>query len=186
MSFRNFLALALLLLVTACTSPATGLRVLPSTIQGGYQLGAGDEMRVSVQGFDTITNTYIVGDDGVVSLPLVGPVSVGGLTTTTLEQKIGQELVAKDLAVNPSVSVQLLKYRPFFILGEVQKPGQYPYVPGMSVLTAISIAGGHTFRADKNNYAITRTVNGATSKGKADESTPVQPGDTIIVYEAWF
>ena len=186
MAIRNFLAMLLLLLHTACSAPATGLQPLPSTIHGGYQLGAGDELRISVQGFDTITNTYIVGDDGVISLPLVGPVQVGSLTTTTLEQRIGADLVAKELAVNPSVSVQLLKYRPFFILGEVQKPGQYPYVPGMSVLTAISIAGGHTFRADKNNYAITRTTNGVSIKGKAIESTPVQPGDTIVVYEAWF
>lgn len=186
MSFRNLLAMLLLLLHTACTSPATGLQSLPSTIQGGYALGAGDEMRIAVQGFDTITNTYIVGDDGVISLPLVGPIQVASLTTSTLEQRIGQELVSKDLAVNPSVSVQLIKYRPFFILGEVQKPGQYPYVPGMSVLTAISIAGGHTFRADRKTYGISRTVGGVATKGKADETTPVQPGDTIVVYEAWF
>lgn len=130
--------------------------------------------------------TYVVGDEGAVSLPLLGSVPVSGKSTTQAEKQIADALVARQLAVQPSVSVQIVKYRPFFILGEVKNPGSYAYVPGMSVLTAISIAGGHTFRANRKTYGISRTANGSIVKGKAVETTPLLPGDTVIIYEAWF
>jgi polysaccharide export outer membrane protein len=96
------------------------------------------------------------------------------------------QLEGRELAVKPSVSAQVQKYRPFFILGEVQRPGQYPYVPGMSVLTAVSIAGGYTFRAETQYAAITRQNGEKIIKGRARQQTPVLPGDTIYVYEDWF
>ena len=130
--------------------------------------------------------TYIVSDEGAVSLPILGTVAVSGKSTAQAEKQIADALVARQLAVQPSVSVQIVKYRPFFILGEVKNPGAYAYVPGMSVLTAISIAGGHTFRANRKTYGISRTANGSIVKGKAVETTPLLPGDTVIIYEAWF
>ena len=92
----------------------------------------------------------------------------------------------EELAVNASVNVQIEEYRPFFIMGEVKRPGAYPYVPGMTVLTAITVAGGHTFRADTKAYGINRTENGAIIKGKGTDDTQILPGDTVIVHEAWF
>jgi polysaccharide biosynthesis/export protein len=186
MPTRSIFAVLLLLLVWGCGSPITSAPVLPSTAAGSYQLGSGDEVRISVYGFDSLANTYLVNDEGAVSLPILGTVPVSGKSTAQAEQQIADALVARQLAVQPNVSVQIVKYRPFFILGEVQKPGSYAYVPGMSVLTAISIAGGHTFRANRKTYGISRTVNGSITKGKAMETTPVQPGDTVIIYEAWF
>src|SRR3546814_190974 len=92
----------------------------------------------------------------------------------------------RDVIKDPSVSAQVLKYRPFFILGEVQRPGQYAYVPGMSVLTAVSIAGGYTFRADSKSASITRNEGDKIIKGQATPQTPVMPGDTVFVPEDWF
>jgi polysaccharide biosynthesis/export protein len=186
MFIRTILAAFLIMLQAACASSSGSLEALPDSAGGAYKLGPGDEVRVFVQGFDSLTNTYVVSDEGKISLPLLGSTPVSGQSTVELERAVAQEMVRRELAVNPSVSIQVLKYRPFFILGEVQRPGQYPYVPGMSVLTAISIAGGHTFRADKKEYGISRNVDGTPVKGKAAETTVVQPGDTVIVYEAWF
>src|SRR3546814_3194064 len=109
-----------------------------------YCRGAGDEVRISVFGLDALTNTYVVGDAGTISLPLVDEIPARGKTTQELEALIDNNLRQRDVIKDPSVSGQVLKYRPFFILGEVQRHGQYAYVPGMSVLTADSIAGGKT------------------------------------------
>ena len=151
-----------------------------------YQLGAGDEIRVSVFGLDALTNAYVVGDAGTISLPLVSEIPVRGKTTRDVEVAIANSLREKDVVKNPSVSVQVTKYRPFFILGEVQRPGQYPYVPGMSVLTAVSIAGGYTFRANSKNASITRNIQDKIVKGRANPETPVMPGDTVLIPESWF
>ena len=187
MAIRSIFAALLLMFVCACGASISSAPALPSTIAGAYQLGSGDEVRISVYGFDAMANiSYVVSDEGAVSLPILGSVSVAGKSTTQAEKQIADALVSRQLAVQPNVSVQIVKYRPFFILGEVKNPGSYQYVPGMSVLTAISIAGGHTFRANRKSYGISRTASGSIVKGKAMESTPVLPGDTVIVYEAWF
>ena len=187
MTIRSIFAVLLLMFVCACGAPISSAPALPSTIAGAYQLGSGDEVRISVYGFDVMASTsYVVSDEGAVSLPILGSVSVSGKSTTQAEKQIADALVARQLAVQPNVSVQIVKYRPFFILGEVKNPGSYAYIPGMSVLTAISIAGGHTFRANRKTYGISRTANGSIIKGKAMETTPLLPGDTVIIYEAWF
>lgn len=189
MTLRVFIASLLALALAACGSPTSKLASLPASTaasQTTYKLGAGDKIRIVVGGFTTMSNTYNIGDTGSISLPLLGAISVAGKSTGEVEQGIAQSLVKEQLAVNPTVSVQVEEYRPFFILGEVKKPGAFPYVPGMTVLTAISIAGGHTFRADTKNYGINRIENGVTVKGKGTQDTQIQPGDTIIVYESWF
>lgn len=171
---------------TSCASPVSGLSPVETSATPGYQLGPGDEIRLTVIGFDSLNNTYTVGDTGSISIPMLSSVEVSGHSPQELEGLLASMLVRKELALNPSVSVQVLKYRPFFILGEVQKPGQYPFVPGMTVLTAVSIAGGYTFRADKKASAISRRVKGTNLTGKATQQSSVQPGDTIYVHEAWF
>ena len=103
-----------------------------------------------------------------------------------LQAQLATMIRARELVREPSVSVQVQKYRPFFILGEVQRPGQYAYVPGMSVLTAVSIAGGYTFRANKKRATIVRLVGTESIRGRALPETQIQPGDTINVPEAWF
>lgn len=182
---RRIFALALLSL-GACASSVSGLPPVQSAADQSYQLGPGDELRIVVFGFDSITNTYTVNDAGTISLPLIATVGVEGLSTTELEAAISGALRSRDLAPRASVSVQVQKFRPFYILGEVQKPGQYPYVPGMTVLTAVSIAGGYTFRANKREAELIRTYKRVSHKARAGAEARIMPGDTLMVPEAWF
>lgn len=174
-------------LATSCSTPTAQLAALETPAPTTYRLGAGDEIRVTVYGLDPLTNTYIVSDTGTISLPLLDPVPVDGKTIPEVEAAIASAISSKELVARaPSVSAQVQKYRPFYILGEVQRPGQYPYAPGLTVTSAVSIAGGFTFRADTKSFAITRKGAQGAVKGKAGPETPVAPGDTVEVYESWF
>lgn len=151
-----------------------------------YRLDAGDEVRISAYGLDALNNAYIVSDAGDISLPLIDNVQARGKTVGELQSDIIRLLVERQILRSPSVNVQITKYRPFYILGEVKSPGEYPYRPGMSVLTAIAMAGGYTFRANQKNMTITRQIEGRNVMGRAGDTTTVQPGDTIRVSERWF
>ena len=186
MTWRSAFVAAFLALVAACASPASRLQPIEAKRLTPYQLGPGDEIRVTVFGLDALTNNYVVSDSGNISMPLVDVIPAEGKTTQELEVAVVNAVRAKNLVREPSVSVQVQKYRPFFILGEVQRPGQYPYVPGMSVLTAVSIAGGYTFRAETDFASVTRTLQDKIVEGKARPQTPILPGDTVYVYESTF
>ncbi len=151
-----------------------------------YHLGPGDRVRVIVFGMDAISNVYSVGDTGAISMPLLGAIQAGGLTASELEGRISARIVQEQLRRDPSTNVQIEQYRPFFVLGEVQRPGQYPYVPGMSLKTAVAIAGGYTFRAEEDYAAVTRSAADGVIEGRAAPTTAILPGDTIYVYESWF
>lgn len=176
---------AALLLSSTCASAAE-LQPLPPVAATAYKLGAGDEVRINVFGLDALNNSYVVGDAGTLAVPLLPPVPAVGKSVEELQAQLVTMIRARELVREPSVSVQVQKYRPFFILGEVQRPGQYAYVPGMSVLTAVSIAGGYTFRANKKRATIVRPVGTESIRGRALPETQIQPGDTINVPEAWF
>lgn len=183
---RTLLAFALVLpLISACASDYAGLPSLSAPAAEPYRLGSGDEIRVSVFGFDALTNTYSISDAGTISVPLLNAVRVEGLTTAEVETLLAGQLRARDIAPKASVSVQVQKYRPFYILGEVQKPGEIPFAPGMTILKAVSIAGGYTFRADKKNVIVTRAGPNA-QRARATATDAVRPGDTILIPEAWF
>ena len=136
-------------------------------------------------GQEGVTNSYFVDAGGYVNIALIGPVAARGLTAPALAQAISAKL-REGYIREPHVSVEVEAYRPFYILGEVNAPGQYPYQPGMSVETAIAIAGGYSPRADKRNAMLTRAMNGAPFKSKVPLQTPIRPGDTINVGERWF
>jgi polysaccharide export outer membrane protein len=150
-----------------------------------YTLDSGDKLRVVVFGQDGLTNTYIVGADGNVNMPLIGNVPARGTTTPELASAITARL-KNGYVREPHVSVEVEVNRPFFILGEVTTPGQYPYVPNMTAETAIAIAGGFSPRADKRQVQLSRTASGQMIKGDVPLSYPVRPGDTIMVKERWF
>ncbi|MBZ0146283.1 MAG: polysaccharide export protein, partial [Pseudorhodoplanes sp.] len=120
-----------------------------------YTLDTGDRLRISVFGQEGVSNSYLVDAGGYVNIALVGPVAARGLTPPSLAQAIAARL-REGYIREPHVSVEVEAYRPFYILGEVNAPGQYPYQPGMSVETAIAIAGGYSPRADKRNAMLTR------------------------------
>ncbi|MET0309793.1 MAG: polysaccharide biosynthesis/export family protein [Sphingomonas sp.] len=182
---RLILAAALMSL-GGCANNVSQLPPVESVADQTYRLGPGDELRVVVYGFDSMTNAYTVSDAGTISLPLISSLEVEGLSTAELETAISGQLRTRDLAPRASVSVQVQKFRPFYILGEVQRPGQYPYVPGMTVLTAVSIAGGYTFRANKQDAELIRTRKRVSYRARAGSDARVLPGDTLMVPEAWF
>ena len=150
-----------------------------------YTLDSGDKLRVVVFGQDGITNSYTVDAGGNVNLPLIGIVPARGYSTPQLSKMIAERL-KQGYVREPHVSVEIETYRPFFILGEVTTPGQYPYVANMTVETAIAIAGGFAPRAAKNKVEITRNAPGQQMHGDVPLGFPLRPGDTILVKERWF
>ncbi|MGF1544238.1 MAG: polysaccharide biosynthesis/export family protein [Parvularculaceae bacterium] len=182
MILRALIGLAAIAL-SACS---TSYPPLEEAAASPYRLGPGDEIRVTVFRLEELTNTYVVSDTGAVSLPLLRPIRAEGKTIAELESELEAAVASKDLVREPSVTAQVSKYRPFFVVGEVQRPGQYPYVPNMTVLTAISIAGGPTFRANTDKIVVTRIIDGRSQTGRARSESLVLPGDTINVYEGWF
>lgn len=179
---RTMLIGLIALPVAGCTNAYSNLPVGNAAATDHYTLGPGDSVKIAVYGFDMMAGSYVVSDAGTISLPMLSTVEVAGKSAPELEASLAAMLRAKDLAPDANVSVQVDKYRPFYILGEVQKPGQYDYVPGMTLLTAVSIAGGYTFRANKQVAAVNRKQ----GKAKLDPDSAILPGDTITIPEAWF
>ncbi|PPC87893.1 MAG: sugar transporter [Hyphomicrobium sp.] len=149
---------------------------------GPYLLDTGDRLRIFVYGQPNLSRQYVVDHDGRIAVPLIGQVYARGKTTSELQGNIRARLGA-DYVKDPQVTVDIQQNRPFFILGEVRSAGQYPYVSGMTVETAIAIAGGYTERASDRKFRITRRVNGFVEQVEAPGDYVVKPGDTIHVFE---
>lgn len=150
-----------------------------------YTLDAGDKLRIVVFGQAGITGEYLVDANGQVTLPLVGTVPARGYTTRSLAQMIGERL-KQGYVREPHVTVSIASYRPFFILGEVTTPGQYPYVPNMTAENAVAIAGGFSPRAKKGTVELTRNMGGQQIHQQVPLGYPLRPGDTVEVKERWF
>lgn len=159
---------------------------LPSAAPGAYRLGAGDVVRLITVGDDQLTGEFRVSDSGVIALPLLGSVPASGLTPDALAIKVAKALVSANLYTAPSVSVEITAYRPIYVLGEVSKPGQYPYQPGMTMVTAAAVAGGFTYRAIDDYASVVRTRDGVAIEGKAVRQDFIQPGDVITIFERKF
>ena len=148
-----------------------------------YHLGQGDKLRITVFGEDDLSGEFDVGADGDVSMPLIGQIPAVGLSLVDLEDEIVKKL--KDgYLLNPQVSVEVLNFRPFYIIGEVNNPGSYPYVSGMTMLNAVALAGGFTYRAEKDHVMLKRTSDQPEESVGLD--TKVLPGDIIKVEERFF
>jgi polysaccharide biosynthesis/export protein len=150
-----------------------------------YRLDAGDRLRVVVYGQEGLTNTYAIDAGGAITMPLIGAVSARGRTTSGLAAEIAAKLRSGYIR-EPSVAVEIEAYRPFFILGEVAAPGQYPYVPNMSVETAVAIAGGFSPRAKRDRVTLTHASEQGATRIVVPLGTAVAPGDTVLVGERWF
>ena len=174
------------LLGLAACSAGANLPPLPQTSTADYQLGAGDQVRIITFADEQLTGEFRVNDNGTVALPLLGAVKAVGLTPNQLASEISDTLRSRNLYKDPSVSVEVIAYRPVFVLGEVTRPGQYPYQPGMTVVTAVAVAGGFTYRAVEDTASIVRSINGKPIEGRAERQTPVRPGDVITIYERSF
>jgi protein involved in polysaccharide export with SLBB domain len=167
------------------STPANSGATAAPNVDTGYQLGSGDKVHITVFGQKDLTGDYQIDGVGNLAFPLIGSVHAGGMTATELQQAIASKLSPAYIR-NPSVSVEVINYRPFYILGEVKTAGVYPYISGMTVLNAVAIAGGFTYRARENDFYIQRMENGRHIKMDADQDTPVRPGDVITVRERFF
>ncbi len=166
-------------------APAAYVEPMPVRYDAAYHLDAGDRLRVVVYGQEGLTNTYAVNAGGSITMPLIGSVPARGRTTAGLAAAISAKLRAGFIR-EPSVAVEIEAYRPFFILGEVAAPGQYPYVPNMTVESAVAIAGGFSPRARRDSVTVTHTDASGTARFVVPAGSPISPGDTVLVSERWF
>ncbi len=160
-------------------------RITVPAYDSDYRLDAGDKLRIVVYGQDGLTNSYAVGAGGAITMPLIGAVPARGLTPAELASRIGNRL-RNGYIREPYVAAEIEAYRPFFILGEVAAPGQYPYVPNMTAESAVAIAGGFSPRAKRDSVTLTHTSSAGTVRAVVPPTTPINPGDTIVVGERWF
>ena len=165
--------------------PVVYAEPMPVRYDAAYRLDAGDRLRVVVYGQEGLTNTYAIDAGGSITLPLIGAVPARGRTPSGLAADIAAKLRGGYIR-EPSVAVEVESYRPFFILGEVAAPGQYPYVPNMTVESAVAIAGGFSPRALRDRVTLTHTDASGSGRVIVPLGTTISPGDTVLVGERWF
>jgi len=177
---------ALVCVMTAC-APGDDLPLLQSqNVGAGYTLSTGDQLRVTTYGEANLSGEFGIDDSGYIALPLLGPIPASGLTSRTLADHIAATMREKKLLADPSVVVEVVRYRPIYVLGEVQHPGFYAYQPHMTFLNAVALAGGFTARAVKTRAIVTRVGSGDPLRGKVDTGSRLDPGDVITVPERAF
>ena len=150
-----------------------------------YRLGTGDRVRVTVFGHEDLSGEFEVSASGTIAMPLIGDVRASGNSLREVEEQIVSKL-SPDYLRNPRVGVEVMNYRPFYIIGEVQQPGSYPYVNGMRILNAVALAGGFTYRAREDEFFIQRASDPSGKKVDANAGTSVLPGDVITERERFF
>lgn len=183
---------AMFLCATACQSTgAVSRQVVDTTVSAAdqtntaYTLGTGDKLRINVFGQPELSGEFVVDGTGAISLPLIGQVEAVGISTQELETKIATNL-SSGFLLDPKVSAEVINYRPFYILGEVGRPGEYPFNSGLTVLNAVAAAGGFTYRANKKVVFIKSADGNQEAAFKLDTNTVVKPGDTLRIGERIF
>ena len=182
---RALLVFAAAIPLAGCLKGQTTGSVVAAAPAGPYTLSTGDKLRVIVFGQDTLSNIYQVDASGRISMPLIGSIPVSGLTTAAAADTIGAKLRSGYIR-EPKVTVEVDTYRPFFILGEVTTSGQFAYVNGMTIQTAVAIAGGFTARAERTSVELTRRTTRGIQTAEVPVTYAVRPGDTIVIKERWF
>lgn len=177
-----FLALGLLVLLPRLAQALEGDDMLSR-----YRLASGDVISIYVLGEDDLKREKVrLTDAGTIQFPVLGELRIKGLTTGELEQKITIGLRDAKYLKHPKVTVSIDEYRPFFINGEVYRAGGYPYVPGLTVLKAVSLAGGFKDRASKRNIYVVRDGTSNDQRKKVELDSPIYPGDILTVEESFF
>lgn len=172
-------------IATAASAQVTGPEPKAAFEPGDYVLGAGDKLRLIVFGEDSLGGEFVIAGTGKVSLPLIGDVQAAGKTVRDFQDAVRTAL-ANGYLRDPKVSAEVLNYRPFYILGEVNKPGDYPYINGLSVVNAIATAGGFTYRANTKKAFIRRGGETTEVEHVLNGSLMIQPGDTVRIVERFF
>jgi protein involved in polysaccharide export with SLBB domain len=181
-------ALVVALLISGCTANSLSeaeQQSLAAAATASPRLQAGDRIRVTVYGEDKLSGDYQIDQSGQISLPLAGTVEAVGLTQAELEQALAKKFRSEYLR-NPKVTVTIATLQPFYLMGEVEKPGEYQYRSGLNVLTALAIAGGPTYRASRNTVQIQRRGETSMRNYPISSSVPILPGDVIRVPERYF
>lgn len=188
-SKRHSLSIALIVALSALATSCTSYRPPPKGFQEAtiqpYRVDSGDRLRVTVFDQKDLSTTYSVDQAGYISFPLVGTIAARGRTLQELEGQIAAKLRQGYLR-DPDVSIEVDRYRSIFVMGEVGQPGQYSYVPGMTIQSAIAVAGGFSPRANQANADVTRKINGQILTGRVTISNAVLAGDTIYIRERLF
>lgn len=188
LTFKNisFMILASLLTAACASSGAFPVETADQPdINQSYPLRAGEAVRIITYGEETLTGEFTIGANGLLSFPLVGDIKAAGLTPAALGTSISTAL-ADGYVLNPQVNVEVKNYRPIYILGEVNKPGEYPYVPDMTILAAIAKADGFTYRAQQKQIFLKRSDQPREVKIRLGSNTRIYPGDTIRIVERFF
>jgi protein involved in polysaccharide export with SLBB domain len=170
------------LVLGACSTVASTPDDVAQPVE--YRLGPGDQLRITVFNEAELTGQFVVGSQGTISYPLVGDVHAAGLTITEFTASLREALL--EFIRQPNVSVEVANYRPFFILGEVQRPGTYPYSASLTVLNAVATAGGFTYRANRGRVFIRHANEQEERSYPLTIATPVLPGDTVRIGERLF
>lgn len=183
--FRSISALLLCIVLGACSAPLPppATIVAPTGIQD-YKLGVADKVRIIVYNDQSISRDYAVGPSGTLSIPLIGEVQARGRTVEQVRTDV-QTKLGDGYLVNPNVSMEVVAFRPFYILGEVNKPGEYPYAVGLTIGQAVATAQGYTYRADQRRIFIKPADEADEREYRAVSGTPVHPGDTIRIPERY-
>lgn len=168
-------------LLSGCVTPIAPVEALQPA---DYRLGSGDQLRITVFGETELTGLFQVGSQGTIAYPLVGDVQAAGLTVLEFTENL--QVALREFVRQPNVSIEVANYRPFFILGEVQRPGTYPYSASLTVLNAVATAGGFTYRANRNRIFIRHAAEPTEHLYPLTITTPVLPGDTVRVGERLF
>ncbi|NHO33038.1 polysaccharide biosynthesis/export family protein [Acetobacter fallax] len=183
---RSVVPMGCVALSLAACADGSGLRPVPPYDPGQYKLGIDDQIRVMTYGQDQLTSDFRVDSNGKVAFPLTDGLQAAGLTTGQFADEVRDALEKSRMLRDPKVSVEVTAYRMISVLGEVARPGQYPYQPGMTMLTAIAAAGGFTYRSLESRTYVVRQEDDHTVVGKLRPQDYVKPGDVLKVYERHF
>jgi len=176
-----FLALLMLsLAVMGLSAPSA-----KAASDNDYRLGSGDKILISVYGEEDLTIETLLSDSGLINYPFLGELKVTGLSLGKLEALIIKGLKG-DYLINPNVQVSIIEYRPFFINGEVEKPGGYPFQPGLSIAKAAALAEGFTERASESKIFVVRGDDASQTPVKVNLNTLLRPGDIVTVQQSFF
>lgn len=181
---RTIPAVALLAALSVALAACASQPTMAPTSPHEYLLGAGDKIQVTVFGQTDLSGLFTLDASGSVSLPKAGVVQLNDQTLRQAEQLITQRLTVE--LNKPEVNVNIAEYRPIYVMGEVQRPGQFSFEPGMTVLNAVALASGYKERADRFDITIVRASDPGRTEKKAMESTQLEPGDTVTVQQRWF
>lgn len=188
--FSLFAFLGLVISMTAlsgCTNQSVQASAPPVSVASAeeYRLGAGDKIRLSLYGDDTFNGEFQVSENGTVSLPLIGAQQAGGKTIAQFRRDV-EVALGNGFYNDPRISAEVINFRPFYIYGEVNKPGEYPYVAGLTLGKAVAMAGGYTYRANEKVLSLQRAGMEDALRVPSAQGLEVGPGDTIQILERYF